>query len=114
MSRVTIATLAFCCAATMSARAQSSAFAGTWAEKPAQCRLGQEAEGAPMVIRRDGYDEHETHCRFTSVRQRGAAWAIAAQCVVDGDNQRINMTLTPAGDRLQIGGDFSRTLRRCH
>jgi hypothetical protein len=113
MSRVAIIALALYGAATVSAPAQSPDYVGTWAEKTAQCRLGQDREDAPMVMKKSGYDEHETHCSFTSVRKRGASWAVAAKCSVDGDNQNIKMTLKRAGNRLEIGGDLTRTLQRC-
>jgi len=96
------------------ALAQSPAYVGTWASKPAQCRVGQEEESAPMIMRRDGYDQHETHCRFTSVSPKGAAWAVRGRCMVEGDNVNINVTLSVTGDRLTIrdtGGPS--TYQRC-
>ena len=82
--------------------AQSPAYVGTWASQAAQCRLGQEEENAPMLMRRDGYDQHETHCKFTSVAPKGAAWSVRGRCMVEGDNVNINVTLSVTGDRLTI------------
>src|SRR5947209_950168 len=75
------------------ALAQNASYLGTWATKPAQCRLGQAAENAPLVMKRNRYDQHETHCTFKSVRPRGPAWAVKAQCMVEGDTQEIDLTL---------------------
>jgi hypothetical protein len=82
--------------------AQSPAYVGTWASGAAQCRVGQEEENAPMVMRRDGYDQHEAHCKFTSVAAKGAEWSVKARCLVEGNNMNINFTLAVAGDRLTL------------
>ena len=96
------------------ALAQSSAYIGTWASDPAQCRVGQEEENAPMIMRRDGYDQHETHCRFTSVAPKGAAWNVRARCTVEGSNMNLNLTLSVAGDRLTVRDEHGpSTYRRC-
>jgi hypothetical protein len=96
------------------ALAQSPAYAGTWASEPAQCRVGQEEENAPMVMRRDGYDQHEAHCRFTSVSPKGAGWSVRARCVVEGNNVNVNLTLAVSGDRLTVRDARGPSIyRRC-
>jgi hypothetical protein len=84
------------------ALAQSPAYVGTWASEPVQCRVGQEEENAPMIMRRDGYDRHETHCKFSSVSPKGAAWTVKARCMVEGNNVNISLTLSVTGNRLTI------------
>src|SRR5262245_22631682 len=94
--------------------AQSPAYVGTWASRPAQCRVDQSSQNAPLIMRRDGYDQHEAHCRFTSVRAQGPAWAVKARCTVEGDTQEMDLVLQVSGNRLTIrdeGG--ARTLERC-
>jgi hypothetical protein len=97
------------------ALAQSPAYVGTWASDPAQCRVGQEEENAPMIMRRDGYDQHEAHCRFANVAPKGAAWSVRARCMVEGNNMNLNLTLAVAGDRLTVRDEHgSSTYQRCH
>ena len=95
--------------------AQSPAYVGTWAVKASQCGLGQDKQDAPMVMTRRGYDRHESHCRFTSVRPQGAGWRVQASCTVEGDRQKHAFTLSVAGDRLTLREDGLRavTYRRC-
>jgi hypothetical protein len=90
------------------------AYVGTWASTPAQCRLKQDSENAPLVMRRDRYDQHEAHCKFKSVRAQFPAWAVKAQCEVEGDLQDIDMVLQVTGTRLTIRDETgARTLQRC-
>ena len=84
------------------AQAQTPAYVGTWASEPAQCTVGQEEENAPLIIKVRGYDQHETHCEFTSVSNIGSGWAAKASCDVEGDHQNLSLTLTVAGNRLTI------------
>jgi len=66
-----------------------------------------------MVLRRDGYDQHEAHCKFTRVA-KGGAWSVKARCVVEGNNVNINLTLAVAGDRLTVRDERGpSTYRRC-
>jgi hypothetical protein len=95
--------------------AQDRAYVGTWAAKRAQCRLGQDKQDAPLVLTRNGYDQHETHCKFSSVRAKGSnAWRARAKCSVEGDTQNHTFTLVVAGSSLTIrDGQGARVLRRC-
>jgi hypothetical protein len=96
------------------ALAQTPAYIGTWATEPAQCRVGQEEENAPMIMRRDGYDQHEAHCRFTSVSPKGAAWSVRARCMVEGNNMSLNLALAVTGDRLTVRDEHGpSTYQRC-
>ena len=81
-------------------RAADAAYAGTWGVDAAQCKLPQDAEGAPYVFTKDGYNQHEAHCTFKSVTAEGTAFKIAAECSVEGDTQPQDFTLTVAGSTL--------------
>jgi hypothetical protein len=83
-------------------QAQTPPYAGKWASQPSQCRVGQEKENAPMIMRRDGYDQHETHCKFTLVRPQMPAWLMKGKCTVDGGHVDIDLTLELAGNRLTV------------
>ncbi len=95
--------------------AQDRAYVGTWAAKRAQCRQGQDKQDAPLVLTRNGYHQHETHCKLGSVREQGPGmWRVAARCTVEGDAQSHSLTFTVAGRRLTIRDkQGTRTLRRC-
>lgn len=95
------------------AQGKDPAYVGTWASQPAQCKVGQDMEDAPLIMKRKGFDQHETHCTFASVQKKGSAWTVKARCMVEGDVQRINMTLAVAGNRLTITDTGPRTLTRC-
>jgi hypothetical protein len=88
----------------------AQAYVGTWASDPAQCRNGQEVEDAPMIMKAKRYDQHETHCTFSSVTKRGAAWTVKARCDVEGDKQNPSFKIEVSGDTLKLDG---RTLQRC-
>jgi len=96
------------------ALAQTPGYVGTWASDPAQCRVSQEEENAPMVMRRDGYDQHEAHCKFTTVTPKGADWSVKARCTVEGSAMNINLTLAVAGGRLTVRDEHgASTYQRC-
>ena len=76
------------------------AFAGTWGQDAAHCKLAQDAEGAPFVFSKSGYDQHEAHCTFKSVTASGGVFNIAAECSVEGDSQPQDFTLTVASDTM--------------
>lgn len=59
---------AFLLAATP-ALATEPAYVGTWGVSAVQCKIRQDRQGAPMVIRAKGYDQNEAHCNFTSVKK---------------------------------------------
>jgi len=82
----------------------------TWAANPAQCRVGQEEENAPLILKANRYDQHETHCTFSSVMKRGATWRVKALCMVEGNKQSASFKLEVSGDTLTMDG---RTLQRC-
>jgi hypothetical protein len=96
------------------AEPKQPAYVGTWASKPAQCKIDQSMEGAPLIMRRDGYDQHEAHCTFSNIQAKGSTWTLRATCSVEGDKQTIPLTLSVAKDRLTIGDKFGkRVLQRC-
>ena len=96
------------------ARADDAAYVGTWSLDPANCAAGQESESAPLVIAKDRYDQHESHCAFKSVAPQGSDWKIAAECTAEGAPLSYDFTLTVSGDTLTFtdsGG--ARDFLRC-
>ena len=94
--------------------AADPAYVGTWGVSVAQCRIPQERQGAPMVIRAKGYDQHEAHCDFTTVKKTGTVWNVAAACSIEGDKQKDAFTLKVVDDTLVLAhGKNARTYRRC-
>ena len=88
-------------------------FVGTWSLDPVDCSAGQESENAPLVITKERYDQHESHCAFRSVEDENGDWKIAAGCTVEGSSIPYDFTLTVSGDTLTFtdtGGprDFLR------
>jgi len=94
------------------------AYVGIWGVDLAQCSVGQEYELPPMILRADGYDQHEAHCEFELVEQTGPAqWHVSGQCSVEGDEQPLeyNMAIVD-GDLVSWSGDARKdawTLVRC-
>jgi hypothetical protein len=86
--------------ATTTADAAGPAYVGTWGVSAAQCQVPQDQQGAPMIVTRKGYDQNETHCKFTSVRKSGDVWRIAAMCSVQGDRQKHAFALKSDGATL--------------
>ncbi len=98
-----------------SAWARGESYVGTWASDPAQCKLGQDAENAPLIMKKNRYDRHEAHCAFRSIRREGATWHVRALCTVEGDKRKRGLTLKVTGAKLAIaysdGG--SENYQRC-
>jgi hypothetical protein len=95
------------------ARADDPPFVGTWSLDPVNCKAGQETENAPLVIAKDRYDQHESHCTFKSVEQKDSDWKVGSDCMVEGSATPYDFTLTVSGDTLTFtdsGGprDFLR------
>ncbi len=90
------------------------AYVGTWAANPAACKVPQDRQGAPMVLRRKRYDQHEAHCAFKSVRRSSNAWWVSAQCLVEGSKQADRFTLRLKGDTLVMAhGKNAISMKRC-
>ena len=114
MIPIRIAILALPLLAVTPAMAAGPDYVGTWAVAKAQCKNGQENQSAPMILRADGYDQHETHCTFTSRKPAGSSWKIVAACTVEGNAQRDTLLLTPNGQSLVVTrGHVSRKMVRC-
>jgi hypothetical protein len=96
-------------------RRDAGAYIGTWSANARNCRVSQERPRAPLVIRRLGYDQYETHCWFRSVRQIGwREWRAVARCRVDGDRQQHTFTMRVRNDRLTLrDARGARSLVRC-
>lgn len=94
--------------------AAEPAYVGTWGIDAAQCKVAQEQQGAPMIVSAHGFDQHEAHCTFTSVKQTGASWSIKAACSVEGDMQTDSFRLTRKGETLVMSrGQIAQTFIRC-
>jgi len=87
------------------------AYVGTWGKDAAQCKNGQEITNAPMLISKNGYDSHEVHCKFTSVRKSSSTWTMKTKCSVEGDQQTGRLELSIKGKFLIVDG--SHKLQRC-
>jgi hypothetical protein len=97
-----------------SANGKNPAYVGTWASQPAQCNADQsDQEKAPLIMRRDGYDQHETHCTFSNIRAKSGTWTVRAACSVEGDKQTHTLTLSVSNNRLTMRDQGSRVLQRC-
>ena len=97
-----------------SAHADDPPFIGKWSLDPTYCSTGQESENAPLVIAKDRYDQHESHCTFKSVEAKNSDWKIASECTVEGSAMPYDFTLTVSGNTLTItdsGG--ARDFLRC-
>jgi len=96
------------------ARADDPGYVGTWAADLAQCKTPQDLQEAPIVIAKDRYDQHETHCPFTAIEGTGPDWKIKADCTVEGDSQALDFGFTVSGDTLTIAdGAGVRDLLKC-
>ncbi len=96
------------------ARAADPAYVGTWASDLAQCKVAQERQEAPLVLSKDGYDQYETHCKFTSVEGTDNSWTVKSDCTVEGNAQPYDFTLVVSGDTLTVTDDTgSRDLLMC-
>jgi hypothetical protein len=100
--------------ASSSTRAADPAYVGTWASDLAQCKVGQDRQEAPLVLSKDGYNQHETHCKFTSVEGAENEWTVKSNCTVEGSDQPYDFTLTVSGDTLTVTDESgSRDLLLC-
>ena len=100
--------------ATTPAMAAKLNYAGTWAANPAQCKVPQERQGAPMILTAKGYDQHEAHCNFASVKKVWRGWRMAANCCVEGNQQRGTLNVKVSGDTLVMtSGKLTRRFVRC-
>lgn len=96
------------------ANSANPGYIGTWSADPAKCKLSQDVQGAPMILRRNRYDQHEAHCAFKSVRRSSNAWWVSAQCLVEGSKQSDRFTLRLKGDTLVMAhGKNAVSLKRC-
>ena len=105
ITSATALALALTLGATAPAIAADPAFIGTWGADQAQCKNKQDNEGAPMVFTKDGYDQHETHCKFKSVDGKESSWKISSECTVEGSAEKFDFTLTVDGDKMFMGDD---------
>ncbi len=100
--------------ASLPARAADPAYVGTWASDLAQCKVPQERQEAPLVLSKDGYDQHETHCTFKSVEGADGEWKVKSDCTVEGSAEPYDFTLIVSGDTLTLTDETgSRDLLLC-
>jgi hypothetical protein len=89
-------------------------YVGTWTTDLAQCKTPQDQQGAPLVVAKDRYDQHEAHCEFKSVEGADPDWKIKADCTVEGSAEPHEFTFTASGDTLtQTDAAGSRDLLKC-
>ena len=93
------------------ADAGQPAYVGKWGKDAAQCKNGQEIKNAPMLIAKNGYDSHEVHCSFSSIKKSGNTWTMKTKCSVAGDQQVGTLTLSVADQTLTVDGNWK--LKRC-
>lgn len=94
--------------------ADDPAYVGTWASDLAQCKVPQERQEAPLMLSKDGYDQYETHCRFTSVDGTSNEWKVTSECTVEGSAEPYDFTLTVSGGTLTVTDDTgARDLLLC-
>jgi hypothetical protein len=109
---------ALACALTLSCAAAAVAagpdYVGTWTGDLAQCKTAQDQKGAPLIIAKDRYDQHNSHCKFTSVEGEAPDWKIKADCAIDGKSEAREFTLTASGNTLSLtNADTTNDLLRC-
>lgn len=96
------------------ALAEDPAFVGTWSGDLEQCKAPQDKQGAPMIVTKDRYDQHEAHCEFKSVEGAAPEWKIKADCTVEGSAQPLEFAFTVSGDTLTITDDTgTQDLLKC-
>lgn len=94
------------------------AYVGTWGVDLGQCAITQDYEQPPMIMRADGFDQHEAHCDFDTITMTGPAeWYVTGQCSVEGDAQPLdyNMAIID-GNLVHWSGNARKeasTLVRC-
>jgi hypothetical protein len=75
---------------------------------------GTREAGSPLVLSKDGYDQHETHCKFKSVDGADGEWKVKSDCTVEGNAEPYDFTLTVSGDTLTVTDEAgSRDLLAC-
>jgi hypothetical protein len=94
--------------------AADPAYVGTWASDLAQCKVPQERQEAPLVLSKDGYDQYETHCKFTSVEAADSEWKVKSECTVEGSPEPYDFSLVVSGDTLTVTDETgARDLLMC-
>ena len=90
------------------------AYVGTWASDLAQCKVPQERQEAPLLLSKDGYDQYETHCKFTSVSEADSEWKVKSECTVEGNAAPYEFSLIVSGNTLTVTDETgSRDLLKC-
>jgi hypothetical protein len=96
------------------ASAQTPTCVGTWASNPLQCLIDQSLQAAPLILARNGYDQHEAQCKFTSVTRTLPIRGACAPAAVKGDQQRTTFTLKVSGNTLTLfEGRGALTMMMC-
>jgi hypothetical protein len=109
-----VALIAAATALALPARADDAPYVGTWALDIANCKTPQDSQDAPLVIAKDRYDQHEVHCTFKSVDAKESDYRVAGDCIVEGNAQSYDFTLTVSGDTLTFTDEAgARDFLRC-
>ena len=90
-------------------------FVGKWAASAAACSEAESTDKAPVVLSKRHYNQYETHCQLSAVRNAGPIWTANAECTVQGDKQRHSLLMTVTGDAMDLGWDAPKgqKLVRC-
>ncbi len=100
--------------ATLPVRAENAPYVGTWALDVAKCKTPQDSQDAPLIIAKDRYDQHEVHCAFKSVTPKEGDYKVSGDCMVEGNAQSYDFTLTVSGDTLTFTDEAgARDFLRC-
>jgi hypothetical protein len=113
--RTPLASVAFIALSAPFTGAAAQTYIGIWGVSPAQCVVDQSRQDAPMIMRRNRYDQHETHCTFVNIRKSGdTTWRVRARCTVEGDRQMHTFTMSVTDAVMTVReGRAARTLVRC-
>ena len=93
-------------------RAEDAPYVGTWALDIATCKTPQDSQDAPLVIAKDRYDQHEVHCSFKSVTPKDSDYKISGNCMVEGNPQAYDFTLTVSRRHAHLHRRGRRTASR--
>lgn len=93
---------------------EKTEYVGIWALEPHHCGEPQNSPNAPLQIAVDRYDQHTTHCAFTSVDVNGNEFAISANCTVEDNVEKQQFVLTVVADALTFTDKTGpRSYERC-
>ena len=67
-----------------------------------------------MIMTATGFDQHEAHCTFVTVKATPSGWTVVANCSVEGDRQTQTFRLAVERNALTMTrGNIKRRFTRC-